>query len=146
MNNTQNDRASYYLTAQHCQTDNFSTMVFYFNYEASTCSGTSSPLNQTLTGSTLKAQNFDTDFQLLLLNNSVPAAYNAYFNGWDRSGAGPQNQTAIHHPGGAIKKISYDVNPAATSSGFGGRLTNGFWQVIWDFGDDRGGSSGCPFV
>ncbi|MBK8383500.1 MAG: T9SS type A sorting domain-containing protein [Ignavibacteria bacterium] len=144
MNNTQNDRASYYLTAQHCQTDNFSTMVFYFNYEASTCSGTSGPLNQTLTGSTLKAQNFDTDFQLLLLNNSVPAAYNAYFNGWDKSGAGPQNQTAIHHPGGAIKKISYDVNPAATSSGFGGRLTNGFWQVIWDFGMTEGGSSGCP--
>ena len=81
---------------------------------------------------------------MLLLNNSVPAAYNAYFNGWDRSGAGPQNQTAIHHPGGAIKKISYDVNPAATSSGFGGRLTNGFWQVIWDFGMTEGGSSGCP--
>ncbi len=144
MNNTQNDRASYYLTAQHCQTDNFSTMVFYFNYESTTCNGTSGPLNQTLTGSTLKAQNFDTDFQLLLLNNSVPAAYNAYFNGWDRSGAVPQNQTAIHHPGGAIKKISYDVNPAVTSSGFGGRLVNGFWQVVWDFGMTEGGSSGCP--
>lgn len=144
MNNTEQNRILYYLTAQHCQTDNFSSMVFYFNYEAATCNGTTGLLSQTVTGATLKAQNFDTDFQLLQLNGSVPAAYNAYFNGWDKSGVNPTNQTAIHHPGGAIKKISVDLNPAVTSSGFGGRLTNGFWQVVWDFGMTEGGSSGCP--
>ena len=33
MNNTLGNRVPYYLTANHCETDNFSTMVFYFNYE-----------------------------------------------------------------------------------------------------------------
>lgn len=144
INNTDTNRIPYYLTAQHCETDNFSTMVFYFNYESPTCVGTTGSLSQTMTGATLKAENYATDFKLLLLNNSVPAAYNAYFNGWDRSGANPQNETAIHHPGGANKKISVDQNPASNDNGFGGRLASGFWAVFWDIGMTEGGSSGCP--
>jgi lysyl endopeptidase len=144
VNNTDTNRLPYYLTAQHCETDNHSTMMFYFNYESPTCVGTTGALNQTMTGASLKAQNFATDFKLLLLNNTVPAAYNAYFNGWDRSGANPQNETAIHHPGGANKKISVDLNPASNDNGFGGRLASGFWAVFWDIGMTEGGSSGCP--
>ncbi|MEO6693798.1 MAG: T9SS type A sorting domain-containing protein [Ignavibacteria bacterium] len=144
MNNTQNNRTPYYLTAEHCASDNYSTMVFYFNYESATCNGTTGPLSQTLTGATVKSENFATDFRLLLFNNPVPAAYNAYFNGWDKSGNNPTVETAIHHPGGVIKKISMDENPAVTSNGFGGRLPGGFWDVVWDQGVTEGGSSGCP--
>lgn len=144
INNTLGNRVPYYLTAEHCATDNYSTMVFYFNYENPTCIGTFGSLSNTMVGATLKAALYDTDMRLLLLNQSVPSAFNAHFNGWDRTGANPQNQTAIHHPGGAVKKISIDNNPAASVTGFGGRLVNGFWQVIWDEGMTEGGSSGCP--
>lgn len=144
VNNTLQDRKLYYLTAEHCAPDNHASMVFYFNYENPTCVGTGGPLNQTMSGATLKASNYDTDFRLVELNGSLPAAYNGFFNGWDKSNAQPNNETAIHHPGGANKKISVDNNPAATSSGFGGRLTNGFWLVVWDEGMTEGGSSGCP--
>lgn len=144
MNNTLNNRVPLYLTAEHCATDNYSTMTFYYNYENPTCEGTQGSLAQTMVGATLKASNFDTDFRLIQLNQAVPAAFNAYFNGWDKSGATLLNETAIHHPGGAVKKISVDDNPAATVTGFGGRLVNGFWLVVWDHGMTEGGSSGCP--
>lgn len=144
LNNAQQDRTLYYLTAEHCATDSYPSMQFFFNYENPTCYGSGGPTNQTLTGATLKAANFDTDFRLLLLNGPLPASYNAYFNGWDKSGTQPTSQVAIHHPGGANKKISFDYNPATTVTGFGGRLVNGFWQVFWDAGMTEGGSSGCP--
>ncbi|MEO8664899.1 MAG: T9SS type A sorting domain-containing protein [Ignavibacteria bacterium] len=144
VNNVLNNRMPYYLTAEHCATDNYSTITFYFNYENPTCVGTSGLLNQTMVGAALKASNFDTDFRLILLNQPVPAAYNAYYLGWDNSGAQPTTETSIHHPGGAVKKISVDIDPANTVTGFGGRLVNGFWLVTWDFGMTEGGSSGSP--
>lgn len=144
INNTLQNRTPYFLTAQHCESDNWSTLVLNFNYESVTCSSLQPGSFQSVSGATSIAENFDTDVRLLLLNNQVPANTNSYFNGWDRSGAVPQTETAIHHPGGAIKKISVDNNPATNSNGFGGRLPSGFWQVIWDEGMTEGGSSGCP--
>jgi PKD repeat protein len=144
VNNTLGDRRLYYLTAEHCAPDNHSSMVFYFNYEAPTCTGTGGSLSQTLSGATLRAANYATDFRLVQINGTLPGSYNAYFNGWDRSGNQPTRQTAIHHPGGAHKRISVDTNQAVTSNGFGGRLPGGFWMVTWDYGMTEGGSSGCP--
>ena len=144
VNNTLGNRTPYFLTADHCESDNWSTLVVNFNYESPTCNGTNPGTFQSMTGASVKSTNFATDFRLLQLNSSVPASVNAYYNGWDKSGAQPLNQTAIHHPGGAIKKISYDENPASNSNGFGGRLPGGFWQVTWDQGVTEGGSSGCP--
>ncbi|HMQ80289.1 MAG TPA: T9SS type A sorting domain-containing protein [Ignavibacteria bacterium] len=144
INNTTQDRSLLYLTAEHCAPDNHSSMVFFFNYENPTCYGSAGSLSQTISGATLKASNYATDFRLVLLNGTLPASFNGYFNGWDRSGNQPTNEVAIHHPGGANKKISIDNNPATNSNGFGGRLVNGFWQVVWDFGMTEGGSSGCP--
>ena len=144
VNNALQDRSLLYLTAEHCAPDNHNSMVFYFNYESSSCIGTSGSLSQSLSGATLKAANYATDFRLVEITGSIPASFNAYFNGWDRSGIQPANQTAIHHPGGANKKISLDNQPANHSNGFGNRLPNGFWQVFWDEGMTEGGSSGCP--
>lgn len=144
VNNTANDRKLYYLTAEHCAPDNHLSMVFYFNYENPTCVGTGGNLTQTISGATLKASLYGTDMRLVELNGTLPAAYNAFFNGWDRSNTQPTSEVAIHHPGGANKKYSKDNNPSATVTGFGGRLPNAFWQVIWDDGMTEGGSSGCP--
>lgn len=144
LNNVLNNRVPYYLFAEHCATDNYGSITFYFNYENSTCVGTAGNLSQTMVGATLKAANFDTDFRLVQLAQEVPAAYNAHFLGWDNTNAQPLTETSIHHPGGANKKISVDMNPAATVTGFGGRLVNGFWLVTWDIGMTEGGSSGSP--
>jgi PKD repeat protein len=146
INNTAGNRTQYYLTAEHCAPDDHASMVFYFNYESSTCSGTTGALNQTVSGAQLKASNYDTDFRLVLIQSPIPGNYNIFYSGWDRSGTQPTTETAIHHPAGDIKKISIDNNPATNSSAFGTppRLTNGFWQVIWDQGMTEGGSSGCP--
>jgi len=144
VNNTANNRTQYYLTAQHCESDNYGTMTFYFNYESPTCSGTAAPLSQTVTGAQVKAENFDTDFRLLQIQSPIPSTFNIFFAGWDKSGTQPLYETAIHHPAGDIKKISIDNNPSPTSSGFGGRLPGGFWQVNWDIGMTEGGSSGSP--
>ncbi len=91
-----------------------------------------------------RASNFDTDFRLVQLNQPVPSGFNVFYNGWDRSGLNPVSEIAIHHPGGANKKISIDNQPAQSVTGFGGRLVNGFWLVTWDEGMTEGGSSGCP--
>jgi lysyl endopeptidase len=145
INTTLNDRTPYFLTAEHCAADNWSSLVADFNYESPTCIGTSSGPTQSISGATLMASNLPTDFRLLKFNNPIPASINAYFNGWDKSGASPVNETAIHQPGGAIKKISVDDNPAVTSGGISGNyLSNGFWRVVWDHGMTEGGSSGCP--
>lgn len=148
INNTTGNRTQYFLTAEHCAPDDHASMVFYFNYEASSCSGTTGPTNQTVSGAQLKASNYDTDFRLVLIQSPIPGSYNIFYSGWDRSGTQPTNETSIHHPGGDIKKISVDYNPAvsASASGFSGppRLTNGFWRVIWDQGMTEGGSSGSP--
>lgn len=144
MNNTAQDRKLYYLTAEHCSPDNHNSMVFYFNYENPTCWGSMGNLGQTLSGATLRASLYGTDFRLVEINGPLPSSYHAYFNGWDRSGNVPLNTTAIHHPGGAVKKIAVDTHAAVHSNGFGGRLPNGFWRVIWDHGMTEGGSSGCP--
>jgi hypothetical protein len=144
INNTLQDKTPYFLTAQHCESDNWNTLVLNFNYESVTCSSLQPGSFQSVVGATSISENFATDVRLLQLNAPVPSSTNSYFNGWDRSGAQPQSETAIHHPGGAIKKISIDNNPATNSNGFGGRLPSGFWQVIWDEGMTEGGSSGCP--
>lgn len=144
INNTANDRKRYFLTAEHCTSDNYSTMILFFNYENPTCIGAGGPTNMTVVGTTVRAANYALDVRLLEVNSPIPGSYNVFYNGWDRSGVTPTNEAAIHHPGGDNKKISIDNNPAVSSSAFGGRLPNGFWRVTWDEGMTEGGSSGCP--
>ncbi|CAN5389652.1 hypothetical protein BH10BAC5_BH10BAC5_10940 [soil metagenome] len=144
INNTANDRKRYFLTANHCESNNNAATVFDFNYEASNCSGTSSPQINTVVGSTLRANNPDSDTRLLEINPVIPANFNVYYNGWNRGAAGPTTEAAIHHPGGAIKKYSFCSNPAANSNGFGTTIANSCWQISWTTGYTEGGSSGCP--
>ena len=51
VNNTANDRTPYVLFADHCVSGSTSGYVFLFNYQASTCSGTSASENQSVSGS-----------------------------------------------------------------------------------------------
>lgn len=153
VNNTNSDCTPYFLTADHCgyesSTSDLNYWVFYFNYEATTCSGTSPQFsNHTVTGCTFVASdNFGateigSDFYLVKLKYNVPASYNPYYNGWSRSTNVSNSGVGIHHPNGDIKKISTYQN--ILSSEF-----STHWSVRWvatanGHGVTEGGSSGSP--
>ncbi len=145
--NTQLSNVPYFLTANHCvaTTEEASSSVFYFNYEASSCSGTTGLTTNTISGSTLIATaNGGLDFSLLEMSLIPPESYLPYYAGWSRNTSAPSQTTCIHHPAGDIKKISIDYNVATTGS-FPGYEDNKHWQISdWELGTTEGGSSGSP--
>lgn len=143
INNTSNNGTPYLLTANHCYASSISTWVFWFNWQAPTCSNPgSSPAYNSLSGSTLKARRSDVDFCLLQLNSTPPTAWDVFYAGWNRGTAAATQTTGIHHPSGDIKKISRDNNAATNglNSGWG----SDHWRVYWDQAVTEGGSSGSP--
>jgi len=155
LNNTEQDLTPYVLSAWHCaegaSTSDLNQWVFYFNYEASTCSSNWGPQNNTMTGCAKRAEgsySTGSDFLLLELNSDVPASYNAYYNGWDRTNVGADSGVSIHHPAGDIKKIS-TYNLTLTSSQWNNNGVLSHWKVWWQETPNgksitEGGSSGSP--
>ncbi|MBX7181439.1 MAG: trypsin-like peptidase domain-containing protein [Bacteroidia bacterium] len=134
----------YFLTANHCTSDgsdNVAQWIFRFNYESSTCSGTTGPTSQSITGSVYRAHNAGSDFALLELSSAPPASYNAVYAGWSREGVVVDSSFCIHHPSGDIKKISKAQNQ--TVSGTYSNIE--CWRVgQWTLGVTEPGSSGSP--
>jgi hypothetical protein len=155
VNNTLNNCDPYFLLADHCTyynsyatAANLNQWVFYFNYQASTCAGTTGTTTQTSVGCALKAHDTygqsssGSDFYLVLINNAVPSTYQVYYNGWNKSGTAATSGAGIHHPEGVIKKFSvYSTSLSNYST---------HWRVIWANQVGYGhsvtaqGSSGSP--
>ncbi|HEY4784482.1 MAG TPA: T9SS type A sorting domain-containing protein, partial [Bacteroidales bacterium] len=157
INNVREDGTPYFQTANHCISTAYeaSTLVTYFNYENSTCSGTDASATITLSGATLKATNVYSDFCLLLLNQTPPTSYIPYFAGWDVSSRNPQKGTCIHHPEGTPKCISLDYNAPTTypysiswtddnGKVISTTVANTHWAVQFSVGNVEAGSSGSP--
>jgi hypothetical protein len=175
VNNTAQNCKPYFLTAQHCgvssTTSDFNQWVFYFAYEAPTCSNPSSAgtllsSDKRITGCVLKSRSAgvsgnnitSSDFLLVQLGTATneaatitklkTAAINAYWNGWDANNTASTGGAGIHHPAGDIKKIStYTGTLVSTNYSSGGSNTH--WRVIWTsnangHGVTEGGSSGSP--
>jgi hypothetical protein len=99
-----------------------------------------------MTGASFKATdgnegNNGSDFYLIKLNNTPPASYNLYLNGWSRSTTPSPSGVSIHHPAADIKKIS-TYSTTLTSGSWG--ATNSHWVVKWSSGVTEEGSSGSP--
>lgn len=143
INNTCNDGEPYFLTANHCmQGANPNNIVVGFNFESTQCNTNSwAGANNTVSGTTLVANNADSDFALLKLSSAPPSNYEVYYSGWDKTGNPSTFQTGIHHPAGDVKKISRDNNPATQVT-----WSNAFcWEIgNWEQGITEGGSSGSP--
>lgn len=158
LNTTRYDNAPFFLTADHCGSTStvadLNQWVFYFNYEGPDCED---PANDTafnsrvMVGATKKARSggagFESDFKLLLLNESVPLSYNPYFNGWSAKDISSDSGVTIHHPQGDIRKISTYKTPLLSSNW--GNIPNTHWKVVWaetanGHGVTEGGSSGSP--
>ena len=140
LNNLAEDERPLFLTANHCLGGNTSNWVFRFNWDSPTCTPTANgPTNQSVSGATLLANSAGSDFALMELSSSIPAAYDVYYSGWDATGTFPTNQTGIHHPSGDVKKISFD-NQAAVHGTMSGAPC---WQILaWEDGTTEPGSSG----
>lgn len=144
VNNTANDGTPYFLTANHCtQGSNTANWVFYFNHEATSCTGNSGPTTDLISGADLVANNAGSDFALLLLNDTPPASYNVQYAGWDAtdSEAASTSAVCIHHPGGNVKKFSQEDDAPYHSTGNGAQV---WWIDNWEVAVTEPGSSGSP--
>lgn len=155
VNNVRQDCTPYLLSAQHCSegtsSNQYAQWVFYFNYEASTCNGTTGPANKTITGCTKIADSNDnggdsgSDFLLLELSTAPLISYNVFYSGWNSANTASTSGVSIHHPDGDIKKIS-TYSSVITSTTWGG-AANSHWNVHWastpnGYGVTEEGSSG----
>jgi len=157
INNTNNDRTPYFLSAAHCGEGSTSSdrlqWVFYFNFQSSSCSGSSSGYNS-ITGCQLKAKDQSyadsgSDFDLMKFNSSIPNSYDVYYNGWNRTNSTDNagSGVGIHHPAGDIKKISTYLTPLVSSTFWNGLHSH--WRLTWAETINgksimQGGSSGSP--
>jgi lysyl endopeptidase len=150
LNNTAEDGAPYFLTANHCgiNTSNDQSLVVYWNFQSPTCGqhggGT---LDQFQTGSTHLASNAASDFTLVLMDDPVNPDHNVTFAGWDRSTNDPTSAVAIHHPNTDEKSISFEYDPTTTTSYLSNSIPGDSSHIRvtdWDDGTTEPGSSGSP--
>ena len=140
INNTMNDGTPYFLTANHCL-GNPGTWVYYFNHESATCSGSTGPTNQSISGGTLLVSDGASDFALVELSATPPAAFNVQYAGFDASGVTPSSATGIHHPSGDVMKICFEEDSPYFANAAGAAV----WMIDqWEAGVTEPGSSGAP--
>jgi hypothetical protein len=156
VNNTQQDKTPYMLTAHHCiessSEEDLEEVSVEFNYEAEICGGDEPLINNQIINRTrllsFSPLSGGSDFALFLLEDTIPDSFNPFYAGWDRSNNGAQSGTGIHHPNGDIKKISTFDDPTGTITMNDGE-TDAFWVMRWDATENGHsvtsfGSSGSP--
>ncbi len=151
VNNTAEDDTPYFLTAWHCfysdPIQQATTMVIYWNYQASTCEDPCAPEGYTQSGAVFRAAYTQSDFALVQLDDEPSMVFDVYYAGWDRSDTAPDSAVSIHHPNGDKKKISFEDDPLSITSytenpspGDGTHLK----VRDWDVGTTEWISSGSP--
>jgi hypothetical protein len=146
-------QAPYFLTAYHCVSDQSEadTIEVYWLYQSETCDGTASAMNtfpRTTGGSDFLAgasNTSGTDFAFLRLRNDPPAGLTYAGYSTDPAAVGTE-VTAIHHPQGQAKRISFGNITDTGNPQNGQRLKpiERFHEVHWQEGTTEPGSSGCP--
>lgn len=154
VNNVRMDKTPYVLSANHCVATSDQLHRFYFNYQLTTCGGSTGNSNYSANGGVIVARSStnsdnysaNSDFLLLRITGNLGALYRnkIVFAGWDRSGASSLG-AGIHHPGGDWKKISLPRNVSTINSGY---YANKYFEVYWRTNPNKGvteqGSSGSP--
>ncbi|PQJ33851.1 hypothetical protein BSZ35_03845 [Salinibacter sp. 10B] len=168
MNTTAQNGRPFFLTAEHCVSSPSvaQTMVFYWNYQNSTCRTPGTNDNGTVTADDRDAQistgallrfryggthqdgtiSGKPDLALVEVDDDIPTSYDLYFNGWSRAGTGTVAAATVHHPSGHGKRISFDREPTDQTA-YGGGEGSGTTHLRvgqWDRGTTEGGSSGSP--
>ncbi|MCR9183268.1 MAG: T9SS type A sorting domain-containing protein [Flavobacteriaceae bacterium] len=151
INNTDNNNAPYFLTANHCNNGNTGAWSFRFNWVspnpvcAQNQNSSNGSTNHTVSGASVLATNSKSDFMLVNIDAELPSAWNLTWAGWNRSTTDvPEFTIGIHHPAGDIMKVCRDDDaPTKQTFNFGGNPSAQMWRVgNWELGVTEGGSSG----
>lgn len=141
--NTARDCRNYVLTANHCLSSQSSAAgtIFQFNFERPQCGSGVAPTNQQVSGAFLRATYSASDMTLLEIDEEIPEAYGAYYNGWSRSTTAPTESWCIHHPSNDEKAITFNDDPLTDGQNWG----PDHWRIAqWEQGTTEPGSSGSP--
>jgi hypothetical protein len=146
VNDTANDEAGYFLTANHCEAGTEDDWTIVFNDQTDACPyGSKGPTTvDSVGGVVLRANDSFSDFQLAQITDPIPRSFHVFYNGWDFSGA-PYNADSfsIHHPRGAPSKFSDSVAELPFADFFNIDFKN-WWLVAFSDGITESGSSGSP--
>jgi lysyl endopeptidase len=135
------DFTPYFLTANHClstASEAASTEYFWF-YQTSSCNGTPPSLNSVprSLGGSLVSTNAASDYTLLMVEGALPDG--VFFSGWTAARINDgTDATAIHHPSGDFKRISFGFKDADST----GLCGSGHVRISWTDGPTEPGSSG----
>ncbi|QQX75374.1 MULTISPECIES: T9SS type A sorting domain-containing protein [Aequorivita] len=156
LNNAQNDKTPYLLTANHClENSNPALWTVRFNWVSPSpvcATGEESgdiQTNFTISGAELKAKNSFSDFALVELFDAIPESWDVVFAGWDNTDNNPEFEVGIHHPNGDIMKVCRDDSGATKVDANGTQV----WLIGggahgsgdgWEIGTTESGSSGSP--
>jgi len=156
LNNAQNNKTPYLLTANHClENSNPALWSVRFNWVSpSPVCGTGGEsgdiqTNFTISGAELRANNSFSDFALVELYDAIPESWDVVFAGWDNTDNNPAFEVGIHHPQGDIMKICRDDSGAQKVDANGTQVwligggTHGTGDG-WEIGTTESGSSGSP--
>ncbi|RMH18533.1 MAG: serine protease, partial [Acidobacteria bacterium] len=162
VNNTAEDGRPLLLTARHCGIDegNAASVVVLWRHAFDGCRLTAAAAadagricaqddDQRLfqTGAIWRAEDPVTDLTLIELDDPPEPAFDVYYAGWDRSDAEPRRSVVIHHPNTDAKRVSFDLQPATTTSYLSDRGPGNASHLRiggWELGTTEGGSSGAP--
>lgn len=155
VNNTANNGAPLFLSANHCLSGSTGSWAFRFNWRstvarcASTQNSVSGTFDQTASGATLLMSSSESDSALVRITDTGFFGSNpdVIWAGWNRStSTTPSINFGIHHPSGDIQKVCRDDQGAVRNTrSFNGNTTTEMWLVSdWDLGVTEPGSSGSP--
>ncbi|BAV06755.1 V8-like Glu-specific endopeptidase [Filimonas lacunae] len=145
--NTSHSQTPYVLTAQHVifTQQHAQEAVFIFNYEYRTCTDSTIPTIQSVSGASLVVQAEGADAVLLKLNTIPPTSFHPFYAGWDASNVAPQWPAAtLHHPWGKPTQIALTYQSILSSAYNSNDTTTTFWRCAWNIGITQPGSSGAP--
>jgi V8-like Glu-specific endopeptidase len=150
VNNTNNDKTPYFMTAAHCKitASTAPSLVVYWNYQTSKCGGArDGKMTDFQSGSVHLATNAKSDSTLVKMNTAPKSEWNVNFAGWDATPAIGTSAVGIHHPNVDEKSISFENDPTVLAS-YGGESSPGDSTHVritdWDKGTTEPGSSGSP--